>query len=147
MRLKIDKSLSLPVYVQIKNSIKELILTGKLPAGFVLPPERKLAASIDVNRSTVINAYDELKAIGLVESHRGKGTVITQKIKPDAFNETQEKYVAFKQAADLHTDSFAQRIDAKYLELFDIEAHIQKSKAVYLSRREKMVECINILEL
>lgn len=52
------------------------------------------------------------------------------------------KYVAFKQAADLHTDTFAQRITAKYIELFDIEAHIQKIKAVYLSRREKMMECI-----
>ncbi|TGA96283.1 PLP-dependent aminotransferase family protein [Sporolactobacillus shoreae] len=53
-----------------------------------------------------------------------------------------EKYVAFKQAADLHTDTFAQRITAKYIELFDMEAHIQKIKAVYLSRREKMMECI-----
>ncbi|MDN3954547.1 PLP-dependent aminotransferase family protein [Sporolactobacillus laevolacticus] len=54
-----------------------------------------------------------------------------------------EKYVAFKQATDLHTDSFAQRITAKYIELFDLEEHIQKIKAVYLSRREKMMECID----
>ncbi|WP_019123691.1 PLP-dependent aminotransferase family protein [Brevibacillus massiliensis] len=53
-----------------------------------------------------------------------------------------EKFVAFKQAADLHTDIFAQRVAAKYMELFDLEAHIQKIKAVYLGRREKMIECI-----
>ncbi len=54
-----------------------------------------------------------------------------------------EKYVSFKQSADLHTDSFAQRITAKYIELFDLEAHIQKIKAVYRARREIMMQCIN----
>ncbi|MTT32098.1 aminotransferase class I/II-fold pyridoxal phosphate-dependent enzyme [Terrilactibacillus sp. BCM23-1] len=54
-----------------------------------------------------------------------------------------EKYVAFKQSADLHTDSFAQMITAKYMELFDIEAHILKIKEVYRSRREKMMQCID----
>ncbi|GGL51119.1 aminotransferase [Sporolactobacillus putidus] len=53
-----------------------------------------------------------------------------------------EKYVMFKQAADLHTDSFAQRITAKYIELFDLEAHIRDIRKVYLSRRQKMIDCI-----
>ncbi|MCQ2010224.1 2-aminoadipate transaminase [Sporolactobacillus nakayamae] len=53
------------------------------------------------------------------------------------------KYVAFKQATDLHTDSFAQRVTAKYMELFDLEEHIQKIKGVYRARREKMMECID----
>ncbi len=53
-----------------------------------------------------------------------------------------DKYVAFKQIADLHTDSFAQRITAKYLELYDIEAHIDKIKAVYKERCTTMLACI-----
>lgn len=53
-----------------------------------------------------------------------------------------EKYVAFKQTADLHTDSFAQRITAKYLELYDIEEHINKIKAVYKDRCTAMLSCI-----
>lgn len=53
------------------------------------------------------------------------------------------KYVAFKQATDLHTDSFAQRVTAKYMELYDLEEHIQKIKAVYRARREKMMACID----
>ncbi|MGV3464758.1 MAG: PLP-dependent aminotransferase family protein [Heyndrickxia sp.] len=53
-----------------------------------------------------------------------------------------EKYVAFKQTADLHTDSFAQRITAKYLELYDIDEHIQKIKAVYKDRCTTMLSCI-----
>ncbi|WP_110926810.1 aminotransferase-like domain-containing protein [Bacillus massiliglaciei] len=53
-----------------------------------------------------------------------------------------EKYVAFKQTADLHTDSFAQKITAKYMELYDIETHIQTIKAVYKERCAVMLDCI-----
>ncbi|MCJ7985432.1 hypothetical protein MUB16_17815 [Priestia sp. OVL9] len=44
--------------------------------------------------------------------------------------------------ADLHTDSFAQRVTAKYMELYDIEEHIQKIKAVYKERCTQMLSCI-----
>ncbi|MEW9121755.1 MAG: PLP-dependent aminotransferase family protein [Thermotaleaceae bacterium] len=74
MRISIDKSLPTPVYIQIKNEIKALIHHGALPKGFSLPPERKLAGTLQVSRSTVIKAYEELKALGLVSSHRGMGT-------------------------------------------------------------------------
>lgn len=53
-----------------------------------------------------------------------------------------EKYVAFKQTADLHTDSFAQRITAKYLELYNIEEYINNIKAVYKERCTVMLSCI-----
>ncbi|MBT2675322.1 PLP-dependent aminotransferase family protein [Streptomyces sp. ISL-14] len=53
-----------------------------------------------------------------------------------------DKYVSFKQIADLHTDSFAQRITAKYMELYDIEEHINKIKAVYKERCTAMLTCI-----
>lgn len=53
-----------------------------------------------------------------------------------------DKYVAFKQTADLHTDSFAQRITAKYMELYDMEEHIKKIKAVYKARCTIMLKCI-----
>lgn len=54
-----------------------------------------------------------------------------------------EKYIAFKQTADLHSDSFAQRITAKYMELYDIEAHIEKIKAMYKERCTTMLQCID----
>ncbi|WP_141432621.1 PLP-dependent aminotransferase family protein [Bacillus sp. 03113] len=53
-----------------------------------------------------------------------------------------DKYVAFKQSADLHTDSFAQMITAKYIELYDMDAHIEKIKAVYKERSTVMFSCI-----
>lgn len=76
MRISIDKNISTPIYIQIKNEIREMIYSGTLPKGFSLPSERKLAEELGVSRSTVIKAYEELKALGLLDSHMGKGTKV-----------------------------------------------------------------------
>ncbi|MDO7906633.1 PLP-dependent aminotransferase family protein [Paenibacillus sp. JX-17] len=54
-----------------------------------------------------------------------------------------EKYVALKQSVDLHTDSFAQMITFKYMELYDIDAHIETIRAVYKDRCDVMLRCID----
>ena len=76
MDITIDRSSREPVYRQLVRRIRELILSGSLPEGFRLPPERRLAASLGVNRSTVLAAYRELKAAGLVDAHVGRGTAV-----------------------------------------------------------------------
>lgn len=53
-----------------------------------------------------------------------------------------EKYVPFKQNIDLHTNIFSQMLAARYMEMFDIEAHIEKIKEVYRHRRELMINSI-----
>ena len=65
-----------PLYLQIRERFRDLILAGDLPVGSRLPPQRELAASLGVNRTTVSNAYDELAADGLVEGHVGRGTIV-----------------------------------------------------------------------
>lgn len=72
----IDRNDDMAIYLQIRNQIRTMIFNGSLPAGSILPPERKLADSLGVNRSTVLTAYRELKSDGLVDSHVGKGTVV-----------------------------------------------------------------------
>lgn len=76
MNIIISRELSIPIYMQITQQIREAIFNGELPAGYRLPPERKLAEQLGVNRSTVLNAYVELKSEGLIESFVGKGTVV-----------------------------------------------------------------------
>ncbi len=73
----LDRESNEPLYLQIRNQIRKLILAGDLPAGTRLPPERELAARLGVNRTTVANAYDELTADGLVEGHVGRGTIVS----------------------------------------------------------------------
>lgn len=76
MQLHLDRSSKTPLYLQIRSQIRQLILANELPPGFRLPPERKLAASLGVNRTTVVNAYHELVADGLIQPHVGKGTIV-----------------------------------------------------------------------
>lgn len=76
MRITINRETATPVYIQIFEQIRRQILSGELLPGFRLPPERKLAESLGVNRSTVLNAYRELKAEGLVGSQVGNGTIV-----------------------------------------------------------------------
>lgn len=52
------------------------ISRGELPPGTRLPAERALAAELGVNRSTVVAAYAELHADGLVERRQGSGTTV-----------------------------------------------------------------------
>lgn len=76
MKIQLNRESSVPLYLQIVNQIKDQIMAGILPAGYKLPPERRLADSLLVNRTTVLNAYRELKAENLIGAHVGKGTIV-----------------------------------------------------------------------
>ncbi|MEG6521038.1 MocR-like pyridoxine biosynthesis transcription factor PdxR [Desulfotomaculum sp. 1211_IL3151] len=76
MKVTLDRESAVPVYWQIFEQIRGQILAGEMVPGYRLPPERKLAERLGVNRTTVLNAYRELKAEGLVGSQVGKGTVV-----------------------------------------------------------------------
>ena len=76
MVIELDRAATQPLYLQISQQLKTQIRTGELAAGVRLPPERRLAAMLGVNRTTVVNAYRELAADGLVAGHVGRGTVV-----------------------------------------------------------------------
>lgn len=61
---------------QIISYVKKQVFKGDWLCGDLLPSQRVLAESFGVNRSTIVEALGELKALGIVESHVGKGTVI-----------------------------------------------------------------------
>jgi len=73
---KPDKDSGLPIYKQIINYVKEKISNGDWSVGSKLPTQRELAQAFDVNRSTIVQALDELKAEGLIKSNGSKGTII-----------------------------------------------------------------------
>jgi DNA-binding transcriptional MocR family regulator len=76
VQLDIDRASAVPIYRQVVLRLKDMILAGTLPPGFRLPPERRLAVALGVNRTTVVAAYRELKADGLVDGHVGRGTQV-----------------------------------------------------------------------
>lgn len=78
-KISLNKNTRIPLYLQIKNQIKEMILSEIVPEGKSLPPTRELAKALGVNRSTVVSAYNELVSDGFVKTYHKKGTVVVGK--------------------------------------------------------------------
>jgi DNA-binding transcriptional MocR family regulator len=66
-----------PLYRRIVELIERGVIRGALAPGFRLPPERELARSLHVSRATVVSAYRELEAKGLVRGYVGRGTFVS----------------------------------------------------------------------
>jgi 2-aminoadipate transaminase len=71
-----------PFYRRIVTLLEHGISRGAVAAGQQLPPERDLAAAMKISRATVVSAYRELEARGLVRGYVGRGTFVAAK--PDA---------------------------------------------------------------
>ena len=70
------------LYQQIATQIKTKIADGRLPANTRLPTIRKLSKALNVNRLTIQSAYDELQADGWIECIVGRGTYVSESVKP-----------------------------------------------------------------
>ncbi|MEU9453621.1 aminotransferase class I/II-fold pyridoxal phosphate-dependent enzyme [Streptomyces sp. NPDC048277] len=62
---------------EIADSVRDLIASGRLASQDLLPPVRKLAEELGVNRNTVASAYRQLVAAGAAETRGRGGTVVT----------------------------------------------------------------------
>lgn len=76
MILNLDRGSPVPVYRQILDGVVRLVDGGTLAAGDRLPPTRSLARAVGVHRSTVLRAYEELWALGYLESRQGSYSTV-----------------------------------------------------------------------
>lgn len=76
MDIKIKYSSKDPIYLQIKNQIRDAILNDQLDTGEPLPSIRLLAKELKVSVITTKRAYDELEKDGLINTVPGKGSFI-----------------------------------------------------------------------
>lgn len=74
--VQIDLRSPVPPFEQIRARIADLVAAGELPAGTRLPSVRALAGDLGIAPNTVVRAYRELEAAGVVRTARGKGTVV-----------------------------------------------------------------------
>ncbi|HUU13443.1 MAG TPA: PLP-dependent aminotransferase family protein, partial [Terriglobia bacterium] len=77
MLITLDPSQHKPLYVQIRDQIRQRIVSGDIKVGERLEPSRELAKRLGVHRTTIANAYAELEAEGLIEGTVGRGTFIS----------------------------------------------------------------------
>ena len=76
MNINIINASGAPIYMQIANQIKTLILEGKLKEGQALPSMRILAIELRISFMTTKRAYEELERDGFIESYTGKGSFV-----------------------------------------------------------------------
>ena len=65
---------SRPLYQQVKDSLRRMMLTGLLEPDEKLPSVRSLATQLAINPNTIQRAYAELEAEGYIYSVAGKGS-------------------------------------------------------------------------
>lgn len=67
-----------PIYEQVRDGLRQLIIAGALPGGSRMPSVRELAASLTINPNTIQRAYRELEEEGYTVSVPGKGSFVCE---------------------------------------------------------------------
>ncbi len=65
---------SRPIYEQVRDGLRRLIITGAIPAGDKLPSVRAMAGQLAINPNTIQRAYESLEQEGYAYSVPGKGS-------------------------------------------------------------------------
>ena len=80
MQIIVNPSAELPIYRQIMRQIVEAIAGERLKRGDKLLSHRELSERLVIAPLTVKKAYDELEALGYIETQRGRGTFVCEKL-------------------------------------------------------------------
>ena len=74
--LHLDYRDSRPIYEQVQDGLRKLMVTGVLREGEKLPSVRALAGQLAINPNTIQRAYEALEREGYVYSIGGKGSFV-----------------------------------------------------------------------
>ncbi|MFQ5739557.1 MAG: GntR family transcriptional regulator, partial [Acidobacteriota bacterium] len=91
MDLYVTPGDELPLYRQIIRQITDAIAGSRLKSGDKLPSHRDLATQLVIAPLTVKKAYDELEQGGLIETRRGRGTFVRQRLPRARDGESRER--------------------------------------------------------
>lgn len=73
-----------PIYEQVKDGLRHLVVTGALRPGDQFPSVRALASSLAINPNTIQKAYESLESEGYLATTPGKGSFAALCSDPDA---------------------------------------------------------------
>jgi GntR family transcriptional regulator len=102
-----------PTYLQIVQQVRQAIRLGVLRPGDQLPTVKEVVSSLAINPNTVLKAYRDLDAEGLVEGRRGVGTFVCEHVAPlpaddlSALRPALQRWITQARAAGLDDDNIA----------------------------------------
>ena len=91
LTIAIDLNSSVPVYRQIVDAIRHLLVDGKLKPGVLLPPVRQLAIDLGVHFNTVAQSYRLLSEEGWLDLRRRRGAMVLDRSHPEPPNRTTQE--------------------------------------------------------
>src|ERR1700733_1307628 len=91
-QLRIDPDLPVPVYRQVVDGLRSLLVEGALQPGDALPTVRELGLELGVHFNTVAEAYRVLAAEGWLDLRRRRGAVVTERAFPQQNPQTEEQF-------------------------------------------------------
>lgn len=94
MKIIIHHSSMVPIYEQLVDQIKTMILNEELNPGEILPSVRSLAKELKISALTVKKSYDTLEAEGFTITVHGKGTYVAQANRDAKLQEQQKEIEA-----------------------------------------------------
>jgi GntR family transcriptional regulator len=114
MKLRVDSTLALPVYEQIREQVVRMVLAGTIEPGTRLPTIRQLANDLQLAKGTVAKAYALLEEAKILETrgHRGSFILTPPKERPveeldlgTALADSAEMYVIAAKQLGVDLDS------------------------------------------
>ncbi|MDF2538396.1 MAG: hypothetical protein K0S76_1417 [Herbinix sp.] len=79
MNILISNSSEKPIYEQITSQMKQMMISGELAPGSMLPSMRTLAKELRISVITTKRAYEDLERDGFIYTVVGKGSFIAEK--------------------------------------------------------------------
>ncbi len=80
LNIQLDRASGRPLYRQLYDELKRLIIEGVLPPGHRMPSSRELSKELDISRSTATFAFDQLLADGFFQAYSGTGTFVSREL-------------------------------------------------------------------
>ena len=117
MNISINVNEGVPIYRQIVNQVRYMVASGLLQPGDEVAPVRVLALQLKITPNTVVKAYDELEAAGILYKRRGAGTYISD-IKSPLANHEKNQIIG-------------QRLDALFAEAHQLNISSEKLSALF----------------
>lgn len=90
--LRIDTASSVPIYRQVVDGLRSLLVEGDLRPGDALPTVRELGLDLGVHFNTIAEAYRLLAAEGWLDLRRRRGAIVTERAVPRAQPEAERNF-------------------------------------------------------
>lgn len=121
MNIIISNSADKPIYMQITEQIKEMIMTEKLLPGDSLPSMRSLAKDLRISVITTKRAYNDLEKEGFIKTVVGVGTFVADKnieiIKENQYQQIEDyfqKGIKLAKLSDISLEELHEILDIIY---------------------------------